>query len=202
VPSPKVGAPKGVPKTKEITQLEGQIAKNVQQQKAAIKAGDFTLVAALKEVYEILVAKLKESIKFARENYKDQGGFIKNPLAGDQNQSPVRKRNQAQAPKNPTTAQNISSTVPDGGKRVKLTELEKEQTLDALNTFDETPLVLRENGETRFESGDIDKEFRLGQLKAKANEKPLTEAEIVEANQLLKERGGLVDMPTPPLYHT
>jgi hypothetical protein len=181
---------------KEIAKVEGQIKKNVAQQKAAIKAGDFTLVEALKEVYEILVAKLKDSIKFARENYKSEGGYIKNPLA--QNQAPDRMRNQTQAPAAPTNAQNISSTVPSKTKSVKLTEVEKQETLEALNGFDEVPLTVIENGKSRIESGDLNKEFRLGELKAKADQKALTDAEIAEANQLLKERGGLVDLPTTP----
>ncbi len=66
--------PVGVPKSimtdpdlpefirRDIVRTEGQLKKNVEQQKAAIKAGDFTLVAALKEVYTALVDKLKTII--------------------------------------------------------------------------------------------------------------------------------------------
>lgn len=163
VPNQKVGAPKGIKKTKEIQLLEGKIAKNVEQQKAAIKAGDFALVQALKQAYEVLVNALKEEVRRFREMTpgEKQGGYIKNPLA----------------------------------PKKKLTEVEKEQTLDALNTFDETPLTVVEDGTPRVETGDMDKEFRLGELKSKADEKPLSEAEIAEANLLLKERGGLTDAP-------
>jgi len=77
-PNPKVQAPKGIPKTKDIQKLEGQIAKNVDAQKIAIKAGDFDLVKELKDVYELLVVKLKEAIKAYKEmSPKDkQGGFV------------------------------------------------------------------------------------------------------------------------------
>jgi len=82
-PDKPVGAPKGVPKTKEITIVEAQIKKNVIDQNKAIKAGDFTLVESLKEVYSILVEKLKDIIrKYKALSPKDkQGGFVKNPFA-------------------------------------------------------------------------------------------------------------------------
>jgi hypothetical protein len=63
VPDKKVAAPKNVPKTKEIITLEKKIAKNVDSQKAAIKIGDFELVAKLKEVYSKLVTEIKTLIK-------------------------------------------------------------------------------------------------------------------------------------------
>jgi hypothetical protein len=58
----KVGAPKSIPKTGEILKIEHDIAKNVEQQKTAIKAGDFGLVSALKEVYQVLVQRLKDTM--------------------------------------------------------------------------------------------------------------------------------------------
>lgn len=67
-PDKKVGAPKTVKKTPEIVKLEAQIAKNVEAQKAAIKAKDYTLVAKLKEAYDILVTQLKKAIKYLNEN--------------------------------------------------------------------------------------------------------------------------------------
>jgi hypothetical protein len=73
-PDIKVGVPKSFPKTKEIIQLEGRIAKNVEAQKTAIKAGDFTLVATLKDVYNALVEKLKEVINTIS---KERGGFAR-----------------------------------------------------------------------------------------------------------------------------
>ena len=63
-----VTAPKNIKKTKEITALENKIAENVEQQKKAIKAGDFTLVATLKEVYAFLVTKLKDALKYLDDN--------------------------------------------------------------------------------------------------------------------------------------
>ena len=71
----KVGAPKGIPKTKEVLKLERDISKNVEQQKAAIKAGDFALVATLKEIYQVLVQYLKDTITEIRKN--PEGGFAK-----------------------------------------------------------------------------------------------------------------------------
>lgn len=68
IPDKAVKAKVGVKKTKEITKLEDDIAKNVADQKKAIKKGDFTLVAALKEVYQVLVEELKKAIKYLNEN--------------------------------------------------------------------------------------------------------------------------------------
>lgn len=80
-PDPKVGAPKTIKKTAEILKVERQIAKNVVEQKKAIKAGNFTLVAALKEVYNALVDTLKSIIKRIKETPNQQGGFIANPFS-------------------------------------------------------------------------------------------------------------------------
>ena len=71
-----IGAPKDVPKTKEILKTERDIAKNVEQQRAAIKKGDFTLVATLKQIYQVLISYLKDLVKKARENPKN-AGFIR-----------------------------------------------------------------------------------------------------------------------------
>lgn len=71
VPDAALGAPKSVPKTKEITKVEGQIKKNVAQQKAAIKTGNFGLVVELKEVYAYLVTQLKALIKSVVESAKN-----------------------------------------------------------------------------------------------------------------------------------
>lgn len=75
IPDLKVGVPKDIPKTKEIFKLERDIEKNVEQQKAAIKAGNFELVAALKEIYQVLVRYLKDVINEIRKN--SEGGFIR-----------------------------------------------------------------------------------------------------------------------------
>lgn len=68
IPDKAIKAKAGVPKTKEITKLEKDIAKNVTDQKKAIAKGDFALVAALKEVYTALVEELKKAIKYLNEN--------------------------------------------------------------------------------------------------------------------------------------
>ena len=75
IPDKVVKAKAGVPKTKEIKEVESQIAKNVAQQQKAIKAGDFTLVSALKEVYIALVDELKKLIESVKES-------VKNPTIG------------------------------------------------------------------------------------------------------------------------
>lgn len=80
-PDLKVGAPKVISKTPEITKLESQISKNVDLQKQAIKAGNFDLVATLKELYQVLVDRLKAEIVKIKNIPNKQGGFVKNPLA-------------------------------------------------------------------------------------------------------------------------
>lgn len=98
IPDKKLVAPKGMKKTKEITKLEDDIAKNVEAQKKAIKAGDFTLVATLKEIYAVLVDTLKKEVK----------DYLKrNPLISSQKK----------AIKPPTIAQSISETVPPTPKQ-------------------------------------------------------------------------------------
>lgn len=79
-PDAKVGAPKTIKKTTEILKVERQIAKNVVEQKKAIKAGNFTLVATLKEIHNALVDTLKGIIKRIKETPNQQGGFIENPF--------------------------------------------------------------------------------------------------------------------------
>lgn len=63
VPDRPVGAPRGVQKTKEITAIEGKIKKNIREQKTAIKAKDWDLVAALKTVYDALLEQLREAVE-------------------------------------------------------------------------------------------------------------------------------------------
>lgn len=71
IPDKVVKAKADLPKTKEIKEVESQIAKNVADQKKAIKAGDFTLVQALKEVYTALVEELKKLVKEVVESAKN-----------------------------------------------------------------------------------------------------------------------------------
>lgn len=86
-PDKPLGAPKDVPKTPEIRAVEKQIRNNVKQQKAAIKASDFALVQALKEVYVTLVEKLRVMVRTVRDDIDSKGGsqagFIKNPIVRD-----------------------------------------------------------------------------------------------------------------------
>lgn len=76
-PDPIVGVRKDIPKTKEVIEIEAQIKNNVRKQKAAIKAGDFTLVEKLKEIYQALVEKLREVVKVITEKGPPQRGFIR-----------------------------------------------------------------------------------------------------------------------------
>lgn len=88
VPDMKVGAAKGIPKTPEITRLESLIDRNIKEQKAAIKAKDYTLVSQLKDVYNTLVERLVQTIKKVKQRIDEtpnkEGGFIANP-AGKKN---------------------------------------------------------------------------------------------------------------------
>ncbi len=76
-PNKPVGAPKQVlqkatpEQKKAVARIEGQIKKNVEQQKKAIKAGDFGLVEQLQGVYDILVIKLKKLIDEIIESAKN-----------------------------------------------------------------------------------------------------------------------------------
>lgn len=78
IPDDAIKAKAGIPKTKEITKLEKDIAKNVADQKKAIAKGDFALVQALKEVYTVLVEELKKAIKAYKEMSPKEksGGFV------------------------------------------------------------------------------------------------------------------------------
>jgi len=118
VPDKKVGAPKDIVKTKEVKKIEGQIAKNIDLQKKAIKAGDFALVAKLKEIYTFLVEKLKAEVRFIRENITDQGGYARNPFVKDDGQSIPLQRNQRNTT-TPASTNSISSTVPKLDAEVK-----------------------------------------------------------------------------------
>ena len=80
VADPKLGVPKNIPKTKEMVQTESAIKKNVEQQKSAIKAGNFELVSTLKEIYQVLVQKLKDLIKETVTPKGGQKGAIRNPF--------------------------------------------------------------------------------------------------------------------------
>lgn len=67
IPDKSVKVPPSVKKTKEMETLEKDIDKNVAQQKKAIEKGDFTLVAALKEVFTELVEQLKDLVRASRK---------------------------------------------------------------------------------------------------------------------------------------
>lgn len=66
---PIVGLPKDAPKTKEAYKLERDLKENVNQQKSAIQKGDFTLVKALKEVYDVLKEEMNSLV-----SRKGEGG--------------------------------------------------------------------------------------------------------------------------------
>lgn len=125
-PDPVVGVPKSIEKTKEVFKLEKDIADNVKKQKQAIKAGDFTLVSALKEIYQALVEKLKEIIETIKKAPKNRG-FIKNPFAEPQSKSLGNRKTQYS--KTPTTNKNgiSNETTTSTGKVQQIpTELAQE----------------------------------------------------------------------------
>jgi predicted nucleotidyltransferase len=62
LPDKAVGAPSSIPRTKEIIKVEKDIRDNVRQQKKAIADKDFELVGKLKEIYDMLVTRLKNLI--------------------------------------------------------------------------------------------------------------------------------------------
>jgi hypothetical protein len=119
IPDKKVVVGKGVKKTKEITELEDDIAKNVDAQNVAINKGDFTLVAALKEVYKTLVEALKKAVIKVKDDLTgpdSQRGFA-NFFGDDQpslraQRMKARTSSQNQPSKPPTIAQSISNNVP------------------------------------------------------------------------------------------
>lgn len=115
-PSLKVGAPKNVPKTKEIFKLEKDIARNVEAQKLAIKAGNFTLVAALKEVYNALVETLKDVIQKIKDTPNKQGGFVRNPFVSDQSKS-LGKRKMTYSKTSPPNSKAIDSRIPSSTEK-------------------------------------------------------------------------------------
>lgn len=118
IPDVKVGVPKGIQKTKEMLKVENDIAKNVEQQKTAIKAGDFTLVATLKEVYQVLVQYLKDLVKEIRKN--PEGGFISDePITG----TGKGKQSQTQSPyDNSTTKGDVSQELLQEARKYKSAE--------------------------------------------------------------------------------
>ena len=129
-PSVKVGAKADVPKTPQISKLEGQIAKNVEAQKAAIKAGNFTLVSKLKEVYKHLVEKLKTLIKELKE-VNPQKGAIKNPFVQTSKSDipPPKKLSQS--------LQASSDTTTKTEKVQEIDDLTKREMNEAVNYIDE-----------------------------------------------------------------
>jgi hypothetical protein len=150
VPDAKVAAPKGVAKSKEISTLEDDIAKNVEMQKAAIKKGNFALVQALKEIYTTLVEALKAEITRVREMAKGQGqrGFVnfnsqrKNDLISDQKK----------ATNPPTIAQSIPSKVP---------KLPAEVKINIVDIIDDYRLKGGENLELQQDAARIAEDFDI-----------------------------------------
>jgi hypothetical protein len=110
---------------KEAVRVEGQIKKNVEQQKKAIKAGDFTLVAELKKVYETLRERLAEIFDKIKEAVKDERGFA-NFFDGEEPK--IYRKNaltkslmsdQKKATNAPTNTQIIDDTLPKIDAEVK-----------------------------------------------------------------------------------
>jgi len=101
-PDPVVGVRKDIPKTKEVIEIEAQIKNNVRKQKLAIKAGDFTLVEKLKEIYQALVEKLREVVKVITEKGPPQRGFIR---IGGKDAPKSRPKSSAKSPSHKSTTE-------------------------------------------------------------------------------------------------
>lgn len=175
VPDKTVKAPEGLPKTEKAKDLEKAIAQNIEKQKAAIKANDFTLVARLKEIYQSLVEKLKEEVRFIRANIKDQSGFAKVPFVKG-NQSTPRNFIQSKAINPPNSANSISKTVTPDVKDVKA-DVEDSIILENLMRLD--PI-----------DTDPADTYRFIELQRKADKAPLSESEILEAKAIIENVEG------------
>lgn len=116
IPDKKVGVPKNIPKTKEVQKLEAQIAKNVEAQKKAIKAGDFTLVATLKEIYSALVEQLKAVVKKVIEDTKE---YIKNPKIGLSIEDVSKKKPTSSSKAGKPSGTKISESTPSKNSTIK-----------------------------------------------------------------------------------
>ncbi len=187
VPDEPRGAPKGVAKTKEILKTEGQIKKNVEAQKKAIKAGDFTLVATLKEIYQLLLEKLRGQIRFARDNIKDEGGYIKNPLGKDSQSIPLQ-RNQRNTT-TPANTNSISSKVPNSKEDVNTSVGDNSETNTSKADVEDDIVV---ENLMRLDGMDVEPRdtMRLYELKRIANKRALTEDELLEAQQIIESVDG------------
>jgi len=183
----KVGAPKNVPKTKEIQKIEGQINRNVEMQKKAIKAGDFELVAKLKEIYVALIEKLKEQVRFVRENIKSESGKLDLFGRGD-GQSIPRNLSQRNTT-TPAKTNSISKTVPEVNQSVKA-DVEDSMVTENL---------------MRLEATDVKKAEDIGlflSLQRRAEKGPLSEEDLLDAQRIVEEADGKLpeaDMSTTKL---
>lgn len=111
-PSPRVVATKGITKTPEIRRVESAIAKNVEQQKAAIRAKDYKLVEKLKQIYAKLVELLKAEI--ARIKKEGNRGFIR--VGGPKADTPRGKGKEVTPPSKNTTTKGGGVQVYAGEK--------------------------------------------------------------------------------------
>lgn len=200
IPDVKVGVPKNIPKTKEIISTEKLIEKNIEAQKSAIKAKDFTLVVALKEIYANLVAKLKDFIKEQIKNTPSmKGGFAKNPLASYSNS--LGKRN-TQYSKTNIKSTTISESSPTSQKKstqavdsvkdvtdIRLSAPLKDSIAKELSEYDIKPLTVSKNG-YKYALPDDRIDMRIEELQKKAAQaKGLNDQEYKEVYGLLKTKG-------------
>lgn len=171
-----------------IAKIEGQIKQNIKQQKKAIAAGDFTLVEALKNVYQVLVKRLSDTIKAAKENMADpaqrKGGFIgNNPFQR------TRTEAQTSAITTPNTAKAIDSNVPEIEQTVKA-DVEDSIVMERLMALD---LLDVDPADTA----------RLEELQKTANKRALKEDEMLEAQQIVESvEGNLPEAELPATTKT
>lgn len=183
-PDVKVRSPlKASEKTPAIFKAEKAIERNVEAQKKAIKQGDFSLVAALKEIYKHLVQHLKDLVKTVKETNKSRG-FAK---VGGYSKSEGSLKKQYSASKKATTKaiQEKTTTAAKTRQAISSDTTLADAVARELSTYDATPLTV--NGKISL-SSSID-DFRLAQLKQLSETKALTPAQVQEAAALLEKRG-------------
>jgi hypothetical protein len=175
---------------KLLDEFRSTIAEKTGKDKAFImqRPDKQTIIASFDDLKSTLKLKQRATTKGAvnpkLEAYRSgkpsrEGGYIANPLAA---LASKQKDNQVGSLSNATT---------------KLAEQQVEKVTSALNDFDTTPLTVKEAGKTRIETGNVDDMVRLDELKTIQDKKPLTNAQVAEAEALLKRNGGIVDIKSP-----
>lgn len=191
IPDKAVKAKTGLPKTKEITELEGKIAKNVADQKKAIAKGDFALVQALKEVYTVLVEELKKAIKYINDN-GSVGLSIKKSVTPESVAKKADKADMKDLAKviddydNAILDPNVNRTLSDMGlgkttreERIRFAKdvFDEQAGVGGKVTIKKDPLVEEARGkslEEYIKSSEFKTEYARTKLKVAEDGKPIT----------------------------